>query len=553
MPQDKAAELINTFFASIGPSLANNFGNFQEIDFIPDPLAPSNMPDIQTTEEEILLICKKINVNKASSVPNLSAKILKDAFLALIPQLTYLINLSFITKVFPSKWKHATIIPLPKSGDLSNPGNYRPIALLPLPSKIIERVANNNISSYMENNNIFNNSQGGFRKKHSTTTTISKFTDTILRDIDKDKTTVATFIDFTKAFDTVNHPILLLKLKAMGINLDVILWLTSYLHNRTQVTLANDQLSTQAEVKFGVPQGSILGPLLFLAYINDIDKNLLCNVSLYADDAVIYSSHKVSDIAVTHLQADIITLLTWTNLNHLTINIKKTKVMYFGTQPALKKVNPVTKVFMGNEELEIVTSFKYLGIILDRELKYDLYITEMKRKVGYRIIQLGRIRKYMNIKQSLEIYKSKILPYFDYGDILYEGTAHQLTKKLQSLQNRALKICLKLPPRTSTALIHQTAKVNHLEDRRNTHILRYAFKKCEIVDNRLEPRRETRANDAPRLKYVNAKKKIAQRSVEYKSEVAWNKLPPDKRSFDTYNDFCSDQNKTLHQKRLNYK
>ena len=226
------------------------------------------MPEIQTDEQAVLEICKKICTSKASSVPNLSAKILKDAFLALIPQLTYLINLSFIIKVFPAKWKHATIMPLPKTGDLSNPSNYRPIAPLPLPSKIIERIAHNKISGYMETNNIFNKSQGGFRKNHSTTSTIAKFTDTILKDIDKDKTTVASFVDLTKAFDTVNHTILLLKLKNMGINLDIILWLTSYLDNRTQVTMANNTLLTQANVKFGVPQGSILGPLLFLAYIN---------------------------------------------------------------------------------------------------------------------------------------------------------------------------------------------------------------------------------------------------------------------------------------------
>ena len=242
VPQDQAAELINMFFTNIGPTLANNFGEIRNVDFIPGPLLPSEMPEVQTNQQEVLEICKKICTSKASSVPNLSAKILKDAFLALIPQLTYLINLSFTIKVFPSKWKHATIIPLPKSGDLSNPSNYRPIALLPLPSKIIERIAHNNISSYMEKNHIFNNSQGGFRKNHSTTSTIAKFTDTILRDIDKDKTTIATFVDLTKAFDTVNHTILLLKLKNMGINADVIFWLTSYLENRTQVTLANNTM-----------------------------------------------------------------------------------------------------------------------------------------------------------------------------------------------------------------------------------------------------------------------------------------------------------------------
>ena len=176
----------------------------------------------------------------------------------------------------------------------------------------------------------------------------------------------------------------------------------------------------------------------------------------------------------------------------------------------------------------------------------------MKQKIGYKIIQLARIRKYKNIIQSLKIYKSKVLPYFDYGDVLYDGTIYTQTNKLQRLQNRALKICLKLPPRSSTAQIHLTAEVNYLADRRNTHLLKYAYKKCEVADNRLEHRRATRAQDAPLLKYVHAKKAIAKRSVEFKAERAWNALPPEKRSFDTYEAFSKDQKLVLSQKRLTY-
>ena len=158
----------------------------------------------------------------------------------------------------------------------------------------------------------------------------------------------------------------------------------------------------------------------------------------------------------------------------------------------------------------------------------------------------------MNISQSVEIYKSKVLPYFDYGDILYDGTTSTLTAKLQRLQNRALKICLKLPPRSSTAQIHKTAKINYLSDRINTHLLKYAYKKCENVDNRSEHRRATRAQDAPLLKYVNAKKAIAKRSVEFKAERSWNALPPEKRSLDTYDAFSKDQKIVLSQQRLAY-
>ena len=381
---------------------------------------------------------------------------------------------------------------------------------------------------------------------------MTKFTDTILRDIEHDKTTITSFVDLTKAFDTVNHTILLFKLKDMGLNLNIIKWLKSYLSNRYQSTLANNQRSTQAEVKCGVPQGSILGPLLFLTYINDIDKNLECNVSLYADDAAIYTSHKQSDVAAAKLQTDMDRLVAWTRVNHLTINIKKTKVMYFGTQPSLKKVNPDTQITMSGQILETVTVFKYLGVLLDGELKYDSYIEDLKKRAGYRIIQLARIRKYMTGKQAMQIFKSKIAPYFDYGDILYHGTSLLLTDRLQRLQNRALKICLRLHPLTPTATVHKKAKINYLEDKRTSHLLKFAFKKCQNRENRLLPTRATRANIGPMLKYVKAKKKIARRSVEYKAEVLWNHLPPPKRLIDDYNAFCEDQFVILSQKRLDY-
>lgn len=365
-------------------------------------------------------------------------------------------------------------------------------------------------------------------------------------------TTIAGFVDLTKAFDTVNHSILLFKLKDMGFNLDILLWLKSYLSNRHQSTLANNQRSTQAEVKCGVPQGSILGPLLFLTYINDINKNIDCNVSLYADDAVLYSSDKNPEAAAAKLQIDINKLVTWTKVNHLTINTKKTKIMYFGTLPALNKVDLERNITMGNEILANVQVFKYLGVILDGELKFDLYIKDLKKRVGHKILQLSRIRKYMTTKQAVQIYKSKIIPFFDYGDILYHNTCDTLTRKLQRLQNRALKICLRLHPQTPTATVHIIAKFNYLEDRRTSHLLKYAYKKCQVRENRIAPNRATRANLGPLLKYVRAKKQIARRSVEFKAESIWNKLPPAKRLLEDYTSFCNDLKVTLAQKRLNY-
>ena len=321
--------------------------------------------------------------------------------------------------------------------------------------------------------------QGGYQKGKSTTDTISDFVDDILKNRNIGNFTMAAFIDIKKAFDSVNYFILIEKLELYGIRQKSLNLIRNYLSNRKQCTLANNVKSKEIPLSCGVPQGSILGPLFFLLYINDcIKADDTHKTMLYADDSVLYVSG--SDFATVErgLNLALKSFATWSSTNKLTVNESKTKVMVFAAAPTLKRL-PKPTVKLKDTTLKQVISYKYLGITVDQELNFALHVKELLKNIWFKSLLLYHLQKMMSSKVLLHVYKSYVLPVIDYADVIYMNTHVDLLEALQRAQSKCLKTCLSLNILTATNTVHKLAKLRLLEDRRAYHLKLMAFKRVQ--------------------------------------------------------------------------
>ena len=289
---------------------------------------------------------------------------MKDASDVISPVLTKLINRSIEQCHFPNNWKSAKVVALFKAGDQSDCNNYRPISILPTVSKIIERAVHSQFYAYLCENKLLFVRQFGFRRNRSTTSALLQFTDELLRNMDHGKVN-GIYLDIKTAFDTVNHVILLQKLKWIGVDSNSLQWFQSYLSHRTQRTVVNNCYSTKRKISIGVPQGSVLGPLLFLVYMNDIPTCLQhTQASLFADDTAIYCAASSPDELQCKLNEDLDHLKVWLNNNRLSLNLLKTKFMLVSNSQRLKKFESLG-LFIDDHVLGRESNYKYLGVIMN--------------------------------------------------------------------------------------------------------------------------------------------------------------------------------------------
>ena len=332
-------------------------------------------------------------------------------------------------------------------------------------SKLVERAVQVQLGKHLSDHNILSPFQCGFRKAHSTETAAISRTDTIRRNIDQGAGAV--FIDLSKAFDTVDHALLLQKLRHYGIENLELKWFEDYLTNRMQVVDYQNVMSDFQSITSGVPQGSILGPLLFILLVNDLPSTVAhCTLLMYADDTVLFYSAKGVNVIEEKLNENLGLIGNWLRKNSLFINKGKTKCLLFGTPGKLSNIESF-HVRINDYVTKRVSKFKYLGIHLDECLSWKAHIKSVVSKAGKRIGMLGRLRSNLTTHNANVVYTSFIRPVMEYGDTVWTCCGKGNAQELERLQNRAARIVTKCSY-SDTAL--SNLKWDSLECRRERHV-----------------------------------------------------------------------------------
>lgn len=435
----------------------------------------------EITETEVLKLCKAINTNKSLGIAGIEIGFFKDCMLCSIPQVTFLYNMILATNIIPLSWKQASIVPIFKSGLATDISNYRPISLLPQIVKTFVKILHERILNFINENNLMNKEQGGFLPLLGINDTIGEFMGEIYNISNRGEPTLYIFFDLKKAFDTIDHKILLTKLELMGFQGNVFDLLSNYLSYRTHLTKVNGVLSNACNMTCEVPQGSTLGPLLFILYINDLPKCIdNIGIKLYADDTFYINSIITIVLANSVMVKVADKFFKWCLYNKLTININKSKCMFFSNKlPRVhNKIKEGINICINSIKLEIVQNYKYLGIILDEHLYFEKHVNYLISIISHRLYTLRKIRQYINEETALLLYKTMVLSYFDLGDIFYNSCKKSCLNKLQILQNNALR-CIFLATRNSGITVqemHKKAGLLILEQRRQLNQCAIAHK-----------------------------------------------------------------------------
>lgn len=432
---ENITQCFNNFFVNIGKSLAGN---------ITPPLNTSfkdymnkNVKSVFKFKElqnsDILKIISNLKPKTSRDAYGVSNKLLKDIKKEVSEPLMQLINQALETGEFPSKLKIAKVIPVLKKGDPKNVENYRPISILPTLSKIFEKSINQQLQEYFESQKLFYNRQYGFRQNHSTELAVLDLIENTIWAIEKNEIPISIFIDLTKAFDTIDHEIMCSKLKYYGIQGQELRLFKNYLSERKQFVEINQIHSEIQTISTGVPQGSILGPLMFIIYVNDIATIDNLDTIIYADDTTITSKFdsKMPDTKKLNDQLDNIS--RWLMSNKLTLNAKKTKFMVF--HPRQKHVHPPKLVF-GNQQIEQVHTFKFLGIILDSYLSFNEHIKSLSLSIARTVGCMNTIKTIVPKTTLKQIYITLIQTRLYYGNLVWGHKAQKLAK----IQKRAIRI-----------------------------------------------------------------------------------------------------------------
>jgi len=452
MDHQESAEAFNSFFCNI----------FQRVDsvttitdqnktILKEHVAKHLEDSVQfeippITEQFIKKSLSALDERKATGLDGINAKFLKMSASVISKPLEKVFNMSIEKGTFPSIFKEAKVTPIFKKGSKSDKNNYRPISILPVLSKIYEKHVSNHLQNFLEENNLIHTQQSGFRKKHNCETALTATIDNWIKAIDENKIVGSIFLDLTKAFDLVNHSLLLNKLQLYQFSSKSQKWFASYLKDRSQRVCVSGKLSKSSAITSGVPQGSVLGPILFIMYINDLPLHLQNSTTdMFADDTTVSAIGKSVDEVQSTLQNELKVAESWCETNTMIPNAQKTKSMFISASRHVQnKVQTISNqnLLLQGQLIEKSSSEKLLGVHIDKHLSWKVHVENTLKKCNSLLYLLLRIRYFINVHVRKLFFNAYILPHLDYCCTIWGNCSKDLLDSMLKFQKRAARIIL---------------------------------------------------------------------------------------------------------------
>ena len=489
------------------------------------PSSIPDMPPISVSEEGVRKLLKALEPNKASGPDQISPTVLKELADVLCKPLAQIFQAAIDSGEAPNQWKTATVTPIFKKGDKHKASNYRPVSLTSVCCKICEHIISKAIRNHFEKHEVLCDHQHGFRYGRSCETQLLMFVDDLASSMAEGKQIDAIVLDFSKAFDVVPHGSLLTKLSYYGVRGTTLKWIDSFLSGRTQRVLVDGEYSDTAPVTSGVPQGSVLGPMLFLAYINDMPECITSQTRLFADDTIVYR-HINTQRDCDKLQEDMHALEEWEEKWGMTFNPSKCETIRI-----TRKKTPITRTYiLKEEELKTVRSAKYLGVTVASDLSWNEHVANTVAKANRALGFVKRNVVTPSTATKERAYNALVRPILEYASTVWSPGQKCLCATIEAVQRRAARYVCGLQSRQEsvTAMMHRL-QWETLENRRKKGRVTMLYKiwtdQVAIPSTKLVPTTRVTRGHSAKLQQLVAKKNYVQQSFFPSAIKLWNSLP----------------------------